>query len=137
MEVTKQSEENILFPESSIEGITIKPWSFGMLFELSSDLEEILNKMESVNLIEKLEKSKGIIPYTLVVKIFTIASPHVLKIISRTVGKTEDEVKSLSMETGVKIAIVIYNQNKQTILNSIKNVFSPSAEREKSEGQEK
>jgi hypothetical protein len=135
----KQSEEAVLFPEITVDNIIVKPWSFGMLFDISSDLEEILNKMENTDLLEKLNNTKGFIPYTLIARIFTIASPHVLRIISLTVGKPEEEIRLLSMETGMKIAMVIYNQNKQTILNSVKNVFSPSeieSEEEKSEGRE-
>lgn len=134
--VMKQSEEAIIFPEVTIDGVVVKPWSFGMLFDISSDLEEILNKMETADLISKLEGTKGFIPYTLIARIFTIASPHVLRIISKTVGKPEEEVRNFSMETGMKIAMVIYNQNKQTIMNAIKNVFSPSTTASESENEE-
>ena len=128
------TEESILFPEVKVGDIVVKPWSFGMLFSISEDLEQVLNRMEETDLISKLEKSGGLISYTLLARIFTIASNHVLKIIAVTINKTEDEVRALSMEDGMKIAMIIYNQNKQTIMSSLKNVFSPSVQ-ESPEGQ--
>ena len=46
MAVKKKSEEQILFPDIKIDDdITIKPWSFGMLFEISTllDITTVLN----------------------------------------------------------------------------------------------
>lgn len=119
------SDEEILFSDEEIAGIVIKPWSFGMLFEVSPSLEIVLDKMDEKGLIAKLEESEGFLSWTLLARLFTIAGPEVLKIISLTTKKPVEEVKSLEMDVGMKIAITIYNQNKERILNALKNVFSP------------
>ena len=119
------SDEQILFSDEEIEGIVIKPWSFGMLFEVSPSLEIVLDKMDEKGLITKLEESEGFLSWTLLARLFTIAGPEILKIISLTTKKPIDEVKKLDMGVGMKIAITIYNQNKERILNALKNVFSP------------
>jgi hypothetical protein len=119
------SDEEILFSDEEIEGIVIKPWSFGMLFEVSPSLEIVLDKMDEKGLIAKFEESEGFLSWTLLARLFTIAGPEVLKIISLTTKKPVEEVKSLEMNVGMKIATTIYNQNKERILNALKNVFSP------------
>jgi hypothetical protein len=127
----KISDENVLFPEVNIDGIIVKPWSFGILFEISSSLESILDKAEESGLVKKMEESGGFLSYTILARLFTVASPHVLKVMSITLGKSEEEIKSLDMATGIQIATTIYNQNKATISNSLKNVFGPPAVKEK------
>jgi len=128
----KQSDESVLFPEVVVNGITIKPWSFGVLFDISSSLEAILDKAESSGLAKKIEDAGGFLSYTILARLFTVASPHVLKVMSVTLSKSEEEIKALDMSVGIQIATVIYNQNKATITNSLKNVFGPpTTEKEK------
>jgi len=112
----------------------VKPWTFGILFEISSSLEAILDKAEDTGLVKKIEEAGGFLSYTILARLFTVASPHVLHVMAITLGKTEEEIKALDMSTGIQIATTIYNQNKATITNSLKNVFGPpvpSKEREK------
>lgn len=118
-----KSDEAILFPEINIDGILIKPWSFGKLFDLSILLESVIDKAEKKGLITELN-SGNMIPYTTMAKLFAIASPEVLKIISITLGKNEDEVRELDMSTGIKIAITIFSQNKEAIKNALSPLFS-------------
>jgi len=126
VEEVKVSEEEILFPEVKVGEVTIKPWSFGILFDISSSLESILNKMEKQGLIQEFEKNTNFLSYSTLARLFTIASSEVLKVIAVTLGKEEKDVKAFDMETGLKVAFIIYKQNKITITNSIKNALSPS-----------
>ena len=119
------SDESVLFPEAEVDGIEIKPWSFGMLFEVSPSLEAVLDKMDAKGLTQKLDESGGFLSWSLIARLFTIAGPEVLKIIALTTKKSEEEVKELDMDTGMKIAVVIFNQNKERITNALKNVFGP------------
>jgi hypothetical protein len=113
----KNNEERILFPEAKIGDIVVKPWSFGVLFEISSMLEVVLDKMEE----KKIDiDNTGFLSYATIAKLFTIASPQLLKIISLTIEKDIEDIKKLKMEDGIKIAYTIYMQNSSTI----KNAFS-------------
>ena len=67
--------------------------------------------------------------YTTFAKIFSIAGPEVLEIIKKTLNVEEEEVNNLDMEVGIKIAMVIFEQNKTTIMNSLKNVISTPMEK--------
>ena len=110
-------DEEILFPEAKVGDITVKPWSFGMLFDISGSLEKVLDKIEDKKV--DLTPEGGFIPYTTFARLFTIAGPEVLKIISLTIDMPENEVKDLDMDTGVKIAMIIYQQNRETIKNAL------------------
>jgi len=129
-----KSDESILFPDVKIGEINVKPWSFGMLFEISPYLEQVIDKAEASGLVKKLEESGGFLSYTIMARVFTIASPHILEILSITTGKDKEYIKALDMESGMKLAVTVYNQNKGTITNSLKNVFSPPVKKERSGG---
>ena len=124
MSKKKPTEEEILFPDAKVGDIVVKPWAFGKLFEISGHLDRVLGKMEEHGLEEKLEESAGFVPYTLMARIFTLASQDVLEIIASTVGMEEEEVKELDMQTGIEIAVTIFSQNRETITGALKNALS-------------
>lgn len=113
-------EETILFAEDKVGDIIIKPWSFGVLFDITDDIENVINKIEENNIdIEKLFEQG--ISWKTMVKIFSIASPHILNIICLTTGQKKEVIRDLPLTDGVKIAFKIYLQNRE----QIKNVFGP------------
>lgn len=114
-----KSDEAILFSEIEIAGIKVKPWSFGKLFDLSSSLEIIIDKIEEKDIDLSLMNNE--INLIDIVKVFNIAKQELLKIISITTDRAEEEIKELSMDDGVKLAFAIFTQNKDTI----KNAFAP------------
>jgi hypothetical protein len=116
-------DESVLFPEANIDGVVVKPWSFGKLFDLSVLLETVLDKAEAKGIIAELNQG-SVISYTTMAKLFAVASPEVLKIISTTIDKSEEEVRALPMTTGVKVAIAIFSQNKETIKNALSPLIS-------------
>ena len=126
----KKSDEETLFPEITIDGVIVKPWGFGALFELSDSLEKVLDKVEEKHLAEEIES--GFLTNITLARLFTIANKEVLRIIAYTVDIDEDEVRKWSMDTGVKVATTIFNQNKETIVGALKNAFgSPTKKKEK------
>lgn len=121
--VDKKTDEEILFPEAKVGEYTIKPWSFGVLFEISDMLEGILDKLEDKKIkIEDIVSADGFISYTNIFRLFTIASKDVLSIIAITLDISEEEIKGMDMEEGIKIAIVIYKQNSKMF---VKNFLTP------------
>ena len=126
----KKSDEEILFPEITINGIVVKPWGFGALFELSDSLEKVLDRVEEKKLVEEIES--GFLTNVTLARLFTIANREVLRIIAYTVDLPTEEVTKWDMETGIKVATVIFNQNKETIIGALKNVLgSPTKKEEK------
>lgn len=116
----KKDEEQVMFPEVEVAGYKIKPWSFGTLFEISSSIEEIITKMKEREIpLPSFEEDFFGLNFEKVVSIFTIASPHVLDIIARTVGTDKEEIRDLSMTDGVSLALAIYSQNMEIIKNLI------------------
>lgn len=129
-----KSDEQILFPEEEIDGVTIKPWSFGMLFDISSSLERVVDKAEMRGLLEEINTLEGTVPYTVFIKIFTVCSEEVLNIMSMTLNIDEEDIKKWNMQKGLKIAYKIYEQNRDVIMDSVKNVFStPPGKKEEKE----
>lgn len=124
-ETSKEEEkidEEILFPEKVVKGIVVKPWSFGVLFEITEDLEMILSKLDEVGVDIDTMLASGI-TWTNMMKVFTVAAPHILRIIMLTTKEDEVTIKELSMSVGIEIALLIYAQNR----DQIKNALSPQA----------
>ena len=101
----KKSVEEIMFPEVKIGDIVIKPWSFGTLFDISTMLEVVIAKVKEKEIF--LDPTAGFISYIDMAHVFTLANQEVLKIISITVDRPEEEIRKLSIEDGIKIAIAI------------------------------
>ncbi len=118
-----KTEEEILFPEVAIGGLVVKPWSFGKLFLISPILEKVLDKVEEKSLDKVFEggsmEEGGFLSYTNIARIFTVCSTELLELIALTLDVTEDEIKDLSISDGVRIIVVAYNQNSETIKNAV------------------
>jgi len=121
MEEIKKTDEEILFPEAKVGDITIRPWSFGILFEISTMLETVLDKMEEKKIF--VDPVAGFISYFDMLRIFTLANKEVKTIIAITLGKSEEDVELLSMEDGLKIAMIIYKQNSTVLKNVLSSLF--------------
>ena len=115
----KKTEEQILFPETNVCGIIIKPWAFGMLFELSESLDAVLDKADQKGILDNIINEDGVISYITMARILALANEEVLQIISTTIDKSHDEIKAYDMAKGIKIALTIFNQNKETIKNAL------------------
>lgn len=126
----KRTDEEILFPEKTIAGIAVAPWSFGALFEISDPLEVVLDKIDETGLGEKLIDENGDINFTYLnlARLFTIAGTELLGIISKTLDVDEKTIKELSIKDGMAIILLMYYQNKEMIVSALKNAFSPLQE---------
>lgn len=130
-----KNEEQILFPEVKVGDITVKPWSFGILFDISDLLEEVINKAEEKDILDEI--NRDIIPYTTIAKLFTLASKQVLKIVSITLDMEENEVKKFKMEDGIKITGIIARQNWEIISKNLINLLPNPEKEEKKKKKEK
>ena len=115
----KKTDEEIMFPEVTVAGYKVKPWSFGMLFEISPMLDSVLSTLET----KDIDVDSGFLSYTTIARLFAVASPQILDIIAITLDVDVNEVKNLSMEDGVKIAFTIYQQNSTVLKNVIRSLL--------------
>ena len=115
----KKSEEQILFPEVVVGEITVRPWSFGILFDISPLLEDVLTKLEE----KEINIDGTFLNYSTMLKIFSLASSGVREIICMTLGKDVEVVNALSMEDGIKIAVIICKQNWEIISKNALNLL--------------
>lgn len=129
----KQTEEQILFPEQKIGGIIVRPWSFGQLFDVSEPLERVLDKIENSGFADKLidpESGDINLSYVGLARLFTVAGPELLNVISKTLDVEQDDLRKLSIKDGVAILLLMYAQNKEMIAGALKNAFSPPQKEE-------
>lgn len=120
-EKSKRSDEEILFPEAEVAGIKIRPWSFGILFDIAPSLESVLSKATDKGLLQKLEDelSNRMLNYVTIAHLFTLASSDLLDIITHTLNIPKEEIKALGMTDGMKIVSIIYSQNREIIKNAL------------------
>lgn len=126
--VKKKSEESILFPEKVIAGITVAPWTFGNLFSIADPLERILDKVESAGMADKLidtETGDLQLDYFSLARLFTMASNELLLVIASTLEVDEETVRDLPITDGITIVLLMFNQNKEMVINALKNAMSP------------
>lgn len=116
-----KSEEEVMFPNVKIGDIVVKPWSFGILFEISVMLEKVLDKINEKQIL--LDPTASFVSYFDMLRIFTMANQEVRKIIAITVEKSEEEINKLSMEDGIKIAMAIYEMNSSVLKNVLSSLF--------------
>jgi len=120
MEEKKKTDEEVLFTKEKIAGYTITPWSFGTLFEIGQMLDIIFDELDKRKIVLD---DVDFLSYTFMVKLFSIASPQIKKIISITLDTSEDNVDMLSMKDGINITLVIFKQNFDIIKNELGLTF--------------
>lgn len=130
--MSKKSDEAILFPDRKVGDIIVKPWTFGKLFEVSPFLESVLDKVEAKG-IDKELNIDGILPFITMAKIFTVASAELLEVMSLSLDISIENLKELDMNTGIKLAMALFEVNKETI----KNAFSSLTIMTETEGEQK
>ncbi len=134
----KKSETEVLFPNIEVDDITVKPWSFGMLFELSTHLASVIELCEEkdIDKIFRFDKDNLDIKIVDAIKLLHIAGPEIKAIIAKTISLSEEEVAELDMGTGIKLAIAIFNQNKESIKNALAPLLEMLIVGEESESQD-
>jgi hypothetical protein len=127
-----KNDTAVLFPEVEICNIKVKPWTFGVLFKLAPILEEVIKKAESKGIVEEItvNLARNTLPYTTLIKLFTLASEDLMNLITITTGNPREDIEALSMEDGMKLVTTMWVQNKSTLVNSIKNALSTQSPQE-------
>jgi hypothetical protein len=111
----KVADEIILFPEANVEGIIVRPWTFGVLLDVNPFLEAIFEKIEAKGI-----KFDGfMLGFTEIKELYFAAAPQLLKVLSFTTGKSEDDIRNLDLKVVLRLIYVIWQQNQA----NLKNVF--------------
>lgn len=121
--MAKKIDEQVLFDEVKIGKYVVKPWSFGVLFDVSDMIDDIFVKLEK----KKVDISKevaaiadaGEINLPFIARLFSVSAYQIRKIMAITLDISEEEVNELNMTDGVKIAATILRQNFSIIKNAI------------------
>jgi len=122
----KKSEEEILFPEAQVGEITIKPWSFGMLFDISDDLDKLIETLDDKGILVSFEND--FISLSVIMKLFTVANQELMNIIVKTTKVDEPVIKDLPIDDGIRIVYIIAKQNWETIKNAVAPLFMKKQE---------
>jgi len=131
----RKSDEEIIFAQEEIAGFKVKPWSFGVLFEISEMLDAIFTKLDHRGVDLKFDFSEGFASdLPKFIRIAAIAAPEVKAIIAITVDATEEEIEELDMKVGIKLLTTIFKQNFEIIKNALG--LSLVMEKEKTEEKE-
>ena len=117
----KKSDEQVLFADIVIDDVKISPWAFGILFELSESLDAVLDKAANKGILDNIVDDSGSISYITMARIFALANEEILSIISITIDKSVDEIKNFKMDKGIKVALAIFNLNRDVIKSAFKN----------------
>lgn len=145
----KRLDGAVLFPEVRIEGYTVRPWTLAQFVEVSVPLEEVLDvlKKEGVSdlifgLLRDSETTrKGKVsdnkPEVLPVDLLALAPSlvlkcvrHVPRILSVTLGISEEEIGRFHLGVTTAILLAIGTQNYEFL----KNYFGPDRKEEKKAG---
>jgi hypothetical protein len=110
-----KSDEEILFPEVEIQGIKLKPWSFGQLSRVSPALRKGAKALIDGGMtMDNLKDHVSDVAFVLLEQ-----GPE---IISHTTGIALAEIQEWDPVKAIPVLIVIVSQN----LEKIKNFFGPS-----------
>lgn len=112
----KKTDEEILFPIIKVGDIEVKPFSFGVLFQVSSYLEIILNKIEQNNILLATDIGLNVQG---IVKLMSLCGEEIVKVLSLATGVEEDKVRNLSVDKGVLLAKTVFEQNSDIIKKSL------------------
>lgn len=118
----KVSEEFILFPEANVEGIILKPWTFGVLLDVNPFIEAIFLTLEAKGIV--LDRLS--IGFKEIQAIYFAAAPQLLRVIVLSTGKDEEYLRNLDLKIIIKLVYVIWNQNSENLKNAL-SLFDVSA----------
>jgi len=119
--VKKKTDEQVLFSDIIVDDIKVSPWAFGTLFELAESLDAVLDKAANKGILDNIVDDSGSISYITMARIFALANEEILSIIAITIDKSVDEIKNFKMDKGIKVALAIFNLNRDVIKSAFKN----------------
>jgi len=119
--VKKKTDEQVLFSDIIVDDIKVSPWAFGTLFELAESLDAVLDKAANKGILDNIVNDSESISYITMARIFALANEEILSIIAITIDKSVDEIKNFKMDKGIKVALAIFNLNRDVIKSAFKN----------------
>lgn len=128
----RKSDEEVIFAQEKVAGFIVKPWSFGVLFEISEMLDSIFTKLDQRGVDLKFDFNDGLgADLSRFIRIAAIAAPEVKAILAITIDADENTIEELDMKTGIKLLTTVFKQNFEIIKNGLGLSLIKEEEKEK------
>ena len=112
----EKKDSEILFPEVSLDftigKVTVKPFTYGDVIDLSKNFETILSEFKTRDLSINMEQ----ISLPEVLSIYIFIGEIALPILCRVTNLSEEEIRKLSMVESAQLMIVVIQQNVEVFM---------------------
>jgi hypothetical protein len=116
-EEKKPSESEILFPDISVAGLKIRPWTFGQFMDMLPVFRKAADRLLEIG-IGKNDIDEALSDPSKMLEFVSIILPISGEVIAKTVGVSEEEVRDWPIDKAVQVLIVILSENAGRIKNS-------------------
>lgn len=126
MAEVKKTDTEVLFPEVvcnlSIGKISVKPFTYGDIIDLSKYLEVILKEFKVRDMYFDLSN----MDFSELLSIYLMISEPSLPILVRVTGQSEDDIRKLAVGEAAQLMITIVQQNMEIFMRFFAQSFGPS-----------
>lgn len=123
----KKSDTEVLFPEQtfdfSIGKVTIKPFTFGELIDITPSLEQLVDELKQQGILFNVETLS--ITFSEVLTYYFVSAPFLIPIMSVASKRTEEELRELNPVEAINMVLGIIAQNAK-VIESFFVLFSPA-----------
>lgn len=120
--MAEQSEAEVLFPEKEVEGLTLRPWSFGQIADLAPIFRRVaadivgsgaltVAELRSLSEVSPAEQADTL------ANILAIVLPVAPDVIAKTLRLPLAEVRDWPPERGTRVFFAILMQNVEHLKN--------------------
>jgi hypothetical protein len=114
----EKSEQEILFPEIEVEGVTLRPCSFGQLANMGPVLQKVMVEAKNCGFTQKDFDNDQEIDLEKFANLLLVVAPLIPEIVAKTTMLPKSEIDNWDLDKGVKVFLAIMTQNMDKIKNS-------------------
>ncbi|MCK9597688.1 MAG: hypothetical protein M0R06_01530 [Sphaerochaeta sp.] len=118
MDQDGKDEQGILFPEIEVEGLILRPWSFGQLANMGPVLQKVMAEAKNCGFTPKDFDEGEEIDLEKFANLLLTVAPLVPEIVAKTTMLSRSEIDNWDPDKGVKVFLAILTQNMDKIKNS-------------------
>lgn len=126
----KKTDTEILFPELtydlSIGKVTIKPFTYGDIIDLSKNLEQILGEFKARDMYFDLAQMN----FSDLLSVYLMVAEPAFPIIVRVTGLGEEDVRKLTVGEAAQIMLAVVQQNMEIFMRFFAQSFGMSGQKE-------
>jgi len=125
----KKTDTEILFPELtydlSIGKVTIKPFTYGDIIDLSKNLEQILGEFKARDMYFDLAQMN----FSDLLSVYLMVAEPAFPIIVRVTGIEEEDVRKLTVGEAAQIMLAVVQQNMEIFMRFFAQSFGMSGQK--------